>query len=322
MAVVRGQIFAKMKHPWADLDDEELLRVSGLILTDETGKTGITIAAVLLFGTDNMIASVCSQHKTDCICRVYNLDRYDDREIITTNFIDSYEQMFAFGQKHLNDLFVLDGIQSISARDKILREIISNSLAHRDYTSGYIPKFLIEREKITLENGNRAHGNGLLNIKTFEPFAKNPSISKIFREIGYADELGSGMRNSYKYTMMYSGLEPEFREGDIFKIIIPLSVGSMTKVGPEALFTASEQVRKSSEQVEEAVAVKLNSAMIQKLLAYCTEARGASEMQQICQMRSREYFRKSVLVPLLKSGRLQRTIPDKPNSSKQKYIRA
>ena len=130
------------------------------------------------------------------------------------------------------------------------------------------------------------------------------------------------MRNSYKYTMMYSGLEPEFREGDIFKIIIPLSVGSMTKVGPEALFTASELVRKSSEQVEEALAVKLNSAMIQKLLAYCTEARRASEMQQICQMRSREYFRKSVLVPLLKSGRLQRTIPDKPNSSKQKYIRA
>ena len=124
-----------MKHPWADLDDEELLRVSGLILTDETGQTGITIAAVLLFGTDNMIASVCSQHKTDCIYRVYNLDRYDDREIITTNLIDSYEQMFAFGQKHLNDLFVLDGIQSISARDKILREIISNSLAHRDYTS-------------------------------------------------------------------------------------------------------------------------------------------------------------------------------------------
>ena len=29
------------------------------------------------------------------------------------------------------------------------------------------------------------------------------------------------MRNSYKYTMMYSGTEPEFIEGDMFKIIIP-----------------------------------------------------------------------------------------------------
>jgi len=36
----------------------------------------------LLFGTDNMIASACAHHKTDCIYRVYNLDRYDDRDVI------------------------------------------------------------------------------------------------------------------------------------------------------------------------------------------------------------------------------------------------
>ena len=37
-------------NPWADMDNEELLRTSGLILTDEEGRTGITLAAVLLFG--------------------------------------------------------------------------------------------------------------------------------------------------------------------------------------------------------------------------------------------------------------------------------
>ena len=31
---------------------------------------------------------------------------------------------------------------------------------------------------------------------------------------------------------LYSGAEPEFIEGDIFKIIIPLTTGAMTKVGP------------------------------------------------------------------------------------------
>ena len=46
--------------------------------------------------------------------------------------------MFEFGQKHLNDLFVLDGIVNVSARDTILREIISNSLAHRDYSNAYL----------------------------------------------------------------------------------------------------------------------------------------------------------------------------------------
>ena len=233
--------------------------------------------------------------------------------------------MFSFGQKHLNDLFVLDGIQSVSARDKILREIISNSLAHRDYSSGYVAKLLIERDRITVENGNRAHGIGALDIKNFEPFAKNPAISKVFREIGYADELGSGMRNSYKYTMMYSGAEPEFIEGDVFKIIIPLSVGSMTKVGPGTSPVVSEQVstqvRKSSAQVENPVTVKLDISKINALLDYCTEERSAAELQRFCEINSREYFRKNILTPLVQSGRLKRTIPDKPNSSKQKYIK-
>ena len=239
---------------YADIAEAE--RVSLCDTVHDQGRTGITLAAVLLFGTDNMIASACAHHKTDCIYRVYNLDRYDDRDVIDpTNLLDSYERMFDFGQKHLNDLFVLDGIQSVSARDAILREIISNSLAHRDYSNAFIAKMIIERNRILMENGNRAHGVGALNIDTFEPFPKNPAITKVFREIGFADELGSGMRNSYKYTKLYSGGEPEFIEGDVFKIIIPLTTDSVTKVG-----SGTQAVRRLSTQV---VRRLLRSALMQ-----------------------------------------------------------
>lgn len=71
-----------------------------------------------------------------------------------------------------------------------------------------------------------------MDIATFEPFQKNPPISKVFREIGLADELGSGMRNTYKYTKMYSGGEPQFVEGDVFRITIPLSEVATATVGP------------------------------------------------------------------------------------------
>lgn len=321
MAITRKQLFDKQRHPWADMDDEELLRTSSLILTNEEGNTGITLAAILLFGTDNMIASACAHHKTDCIYRVYNVDRYDDRDVILTNLLESYERMFEFGQKHLNDLFVLDGIQSVSARDKILREIISNSLAHRDYSNGYVAKMLIERDKIMIENGNRAHGIGILNIKAFEPFAKNPVISKIFREIGYADELGSGMRNSYKYTLMYSGAEPEFIEGDIFKIIIPLSVGSMIKVGPGTSPVTSGEVSGEVSGEADSISIKLDIQKLNALLNYLEEPKTRNEMQVFCGIRSQDYFRRNILVPLLNSKRIVRTIPDKPNSSKQKYVK-
>ena len=137
-----------------------------------------------------------------------------------------------FGKKHLNDTFTLDGIQSVSARNHILREIISNLLMHRDFSNAYIAKMVIEKDRIYTENANLFHGHGVLNLATFEPFPKNPLISKVFREIGLADELGSGMRNAYKYTKMYSGGEPQFVEGDVFRITIPLSEVATATVGP------------------------------------------------------------------------------------------
>ena len=100
-----------------------------------------------------------------------------------------------------------------------------------NYSSGFPAKMIIDDEKITIENSNVAHGIGALDLQKFEPFPKNPSISKVFREIGIADELGSGMRNTYKYTQLYSGKNPIFEEGDIFRTIIPLKKIATEKVG-------------------------------------------------------------------------------------------
>jgi len=224
---------AGTEHPWVNMtDDEAVLRSCGLILEDpETNKEGITLAGILLFGTDSRIMSVLPQHKTDAIFRVVDVDRYDDREVVTTNLIESYDRLMEFGKKHLNDLFTLDGIQRVSSRDAILREIISNLLMHRDFSSGYTSKLVIERGKMTTENANLAHGHGVLNLKTFRPYAKNPPIAKVFREIGLAEELGSGMRNSYKYTKLYSGGVPVFTEGDVFTTEIPLSEAATITVG-------------------------------------------------------------------------------------------
>ena len=54
---------------------------------------------------------------------------------------------------------------------------------------------------------------------------------EIQKETGLADELGSGMRNTYKYTRLYSGQNPGFEEGDIFRTIIPLKKIATQKVG-------------------------------------------------------------------------------------------
>lgn len=302
-------------HAWLSMDDEELLRSAGLILLDhESQREGITLAAILLFGKDTTIMSAIPQHKTDMIFRVHNLDRYDDRDVIITNLLDSYDRMSEFAKKHLNDPFVLDGMQSVSARDAILREIISNSLAHRDYSSGYVAKMVIEKEQIFAENSNRTHGFGNLNLNTFEPFPKNPAISKVFREIGLADELGSGMRNAYKFTKLYSGGTPQFIEGDIFKTIIPLNDTATMKMGPAVSDQVNDQV---SDQVSDQVA---QSNVEDKILEYCKVARTKKEIAKFIGFKNLTYMTRKYLKPLLDEKKLLYTIPDKPQSRLQKYI--
>lgn len=137
-----------------------------------------------------------------------------------------------FGKKHLNDVFVTEGEQSISARDKILREIISNILAHRDFSNAYSAQFVIEKDVMYTENSNLPHGHGELQLDKFRAFPKNLHISKVLREVGYADELGSGMRNTNKYTKLYSGGVPVFIENNIFRIVISINNVANLTVGP------------------------------------------------------------------------------------------
>ncbi|MCD8150159.1 MAG: winged helix-turn-helix transcriptional regulator [Clostridiales bacterium] len=101
---------------------------------------------------------------------------------------------------------------------------------------------VIEKDKILTENANLAHGYGPLSLNTFSAYVKNPPISKVFREIGFADELGSGMINTNKYTRIYSGGEPQFIEGDTFRIIIPLSEVATATVGPTVRTTSGEEI--------------------------------------------------------------------------------
>ncbi|MGI6393126.1 MAG: Fic family protein [bacterium] len=96
------------------------------------------------------------------------------------------------------------------------------------------------------------------------------------------------------------GLKVEFKKcknsinKDVFKIIIPLTE------------QVTEQVTEQAERVE-------------KILNYCKEPKTTSEIMTYLELTHREHFRSMILNPLIEKGLLFLTIPDKPNSPKQKY---
>jgi ATP-dependent DNA helicase RecG len=292
----------KDNHPWTSMKDMEILKSIGLYLTDpNTGKQGITLGGILIFGKEELIHAALSHHKTDAILRRENLDRYDDRDDIRVNLIRSYERLMQFIAKHLNDKFFLEGDQRVSIRDKIFREAISNLLIHREFSNPFPAKLVIEKDRVYIENSNKPHGNGIIDPENFSPYPKNPTIAKFFKEIGWVDELGSGVRNIYKYNRIYSGADPEFIEGDVFKTIIPLTA----KPGAHAGAHAGEHGETQD--------------MTAKILEFCREPKTRSEIQEFLDIKSRSYFSQKVLSPLVKGGLLRLTKPDKPKSPDQKY---
>lgn len=72
----------------------------------------------MLLGKDRVISDIVPAYMTDALLRRVNVDRYDDREVIQTNLIESYEQLMEFGRKHLQDKFLLEGDQRKSLRKK------------------------------------------------------------------------------------------------------------------------------------------------------------------------------------------------------------
>ena len=142
------------------MSDKDLFVSAGLYEKDfVTGEKGYNLAAVMLFGKDATIRSCCPGYITDAIYRVDNTERYDDRLRIQTNLIESYDQLMKFIQIHTSDKFFLINNNNTSIRDIIAREVVANILVHRDFSSAFPAKLIIEKDWVKTENWCRTEIN-------------------------------------------------------------------------------------------------------------------------------------------------------------------
>jgi ATP-dependent DNA helicase RecG len=102
-------------------------------------------------------------------------------------------------------MFALDerGINRLDLRNMLFREIVSNLLLHREFASTFSSKLLIFSDRVITENWTKPMQIGNVTLDTLETHTKNPLITKVFREMKWAEELGSGKKNIKKFAPLY-----------------------------------------------------------------------------------------------------------------------
>lgn len=206
-------------HPWEMMDDLELLRSCQLARTGKDGSTSLTYAALLLFGTEESIARYIPRYRIECVFRNYSYDdytegkdygtRYDDRITLRCNLQKAYLQMMAFVQRYLPDRFYIgeDGLTRQDLRTLLFREIVANLCVHADYSAGFASYLEIFTDRVVTRNSSRvvlsAH-NKIIGIEQLGNYTKNPLLVRVFRELGWVEDLGSGTRKIRRYAPLYS----------------------------------------------------------------------------------------------------------------------
>ena len=136
------------------------------------------------------------------------------------------------------------------------------------------------------------------------------------------EQMGTGINRMKNAAREANVAKPKFEFTGFFKVTfkrheVDTSIDHQTDMRINGknhdLLGASEQVNEQdTEQVTRG----------EKILEFCFVPRTRDEIQEFVGISHREHFRAKILKPLLDTGQLRMTIPEKPNSRNQKYVRA
>jgi ATP-dependent DNA helicase RecG len=185
------------------------------------------------------------------------------------------------------------------------REMLLNALVHRNYSGAHTQMHVYD-DRITLWNDGKLPQD-LCEADLLQPHSskpRNPVIAHACFLAGYIDTWGSGTLKILEACKADGLPEPVIKEiqGGIqvtlFKFFAPTKSSTM-----EVTMEVTTEV----------------TMEVEKLVSVMTGMHSSKELKQLLNLKNDEHFRKKYIKPALESELIQMTIPDKPNSNRQKY---
>ena len=192
---------ANPDHIWNDYDDKDFLLNIGAYTKDRnTGREGLTLAGLLLFGKGLSIRERFDNIRMDYLdyTNLEEESRWSDRLTYDGRWENNLYNFFMRVQsKLISDIkrpFSLKGMEreDDSLLHKAIREALTNLIIHTDYMLTGVLKVEKYDNRFVFSNP------GSLKIPVVDIYegghskARNPHIQAIFRMIGFGENIGSG----------------------------------------------------------------------------------------------------------------------------------
>ena len=302
---------------------QEVLQAYRLIANDGS----LTASGVLLFGKTKVVRRHFPAFRVDLI-RIKGLEWGKDHDpFLSRDFRGNLFQIRPYVIDHLQRFFLMPFQTDVRGDRKgedpyfkFLREAFTNLLMHQNYFHASPSQVRIYNDRIEFYNPG-------YSLKSPDDFTKpgselrNPSIAQVFYDVGWAEAKGTGLKTVIE-ELADAGLPlPEF-DNDVahdhftVKVAYPSNLFGTPQVTGQVTGHVTGQVKlENLDELMEAHDRKV------KVLKFCEKPRSLKEIMEFLGLKHRETFMKNVLNPLLESGLLRRTIPDKPRSRFQKYVR-
>ena len=185
-----------------------------------------------------------------------------------------------------------------------LREALVNGLAHRDYRSTANVQVHIYQDRVEIISPGGLPAGIQKEDLGKKSIPRNPLLFSMFYRMDLVEQIGSGINRIMQLCHDDGITAPEVIVEDNWVTVI--FTRNQSKLEPSK--------QNTTEQVTEQV-----SKEIQELIQTCIGTLSRSELQQKLNLKHRVNFTNNYLNPAIKAGFIEMTIPNKPQSSKQKY---
>lgn len=223
--------------------DQELLRLDDLRLLEALGLTingRITVAAILVLGTDQSLRRFLAQHEVSFI-RYRSRTQYDQRRDLRgpiLSVLREMEQLISANNRVRT--IQEDGFGQLEFPDlswDVAREAVLNAVTHRDYFLRQSVQVSLYSDRLeVMSPGGFMDDITPENVLRHPPVHRNELLARVFQTVGLVNRVGLGVDRIYEGLLRLGKDIPRYTADESHvNLVLPLRTNE-----PFALFLSQE----------------------------------------------------------------------------------